>query len=163
MRSIFSLITFIILFASASGFSQAISCSDGKPEGMSFLVVTNTKVLASTQAVYIQKLDVQGEFPTLLGLYQLYPGSASVSFSFAEAGNVDWSKVDKKACFTKKGNFVMVQNLKLNNKDSAGDYVGEIMVAPRIEIRPGFEKTCPVPHQVTVPPRPVTCNEVDLP
>lgn len=141
-------------------FAGAISCSDGKPEGVRFTVLTNTKVLDSTKAVYVAKMDVVNEYPELLGLYALTKEPNGLRLNFAEAKEVDWTKVDKKACFTRLGDFVSLYNLKRNNKDVAGDYLGDFLVAQRIKIRPGHEKTCPIPKPFVAPPRPVVCDEI---
>lgn len=153
---------FLSSILSTAAFSSALSCSDGNPEGIRFTVITYTIVLSSEHAAYIEKMDVANEFPVILGLYERRTANGLLSFSFAEAGKVDWSKINKKSCFTKLGNWVNVDNIQKNTTDAKGDYLAKVTIAPRIEIRPGQEKTCPVPHVVIRPPTPVTCNEVDI-
>lgn len=157
------MLRFILLssiLSSSLTFSAAISCTDGTPEGARFTIITSTKVLDSDKAVYVEEMDVDQEYPRLLGLYSRSVNKDGVDLTFAEASQIDWSSIPKKNCFVRHGDFYILTNLKRGDKGAAGDYIANFGAAMRVAIRPGEEKTCPTPKPLIKPPKPVSCSEV---
>lgn len=164
LRPIFFLIGIAFALNNSVTLGSAIVCHDDDPRGLDAVIVVNDKLFTSEKGVYIERTDVSNRYPQLLGLYSRQAGTNSVSFTFAEAGEVDWSTVDKSRCWTSRDSYVMVSDLALNNnKDTKGKYVGRYLLAPRIAIRPGHEKTCPIPKVKVGPSKPIHCDDVNGP
>lgn len=147
----------------APAFGKTLQCKSAKGSEH-FLVVTDREVMESTSALFLEPDGkTPNEFKTLYdsSYFAKDEKANTLTFIFADASPVDWTKVPKKECYAPHGDYRNLSQLRRNNMDIAGDYVAEYFVSQHFEKRPD-SKDCKVPNPRPGEPQLVVCNPIPL-